>query len=474
MRTKLPIRLMTSIGNLAKTQLIHQIPHATSSLAATHQHVQPPVSFINPNFQSHIINSPILNNEYLERKPQVDEYIYDGKSESDEFYIYLAEIMKENRKNRLLKNILENYEDMDIRPPQKTAAPETPVDDTKQKAKKDEVEFVKDTNQKTDAPSGRVFTTPKSFSDFVFEELRKDFQKTPGLSMLFNLSENLIKKKVTLVLDGLFTVLAGKKGEVSEERAKNLAYHIKLLILAIVMFTIAEYCIKKYDDVKDKDGNVIENYLLIKDLYDKARLLALEGSRQMNSADGLKEVKERNENLLKLLRECANSDSDATAIDTGINHLRAVIDTVINNKSLERALEDIKIEKALQRKEEEGNPLATQLLEKKSAKGYKGTENALVDKIDKFNNIIKHKEEGAELKGKEVALKTAKIKELREETEKLEKKVMNNMLVTLGLFKPQHPKAIEQCNKARNELENVKTTSADDREIDDTLRMSVD
>ncbi|WP_237762042.1 hypothetical protein [Legionella santicrucis] len=334
-------------------------------------------------------------------------------------------------------------------------------------------DLVIDTKQKANDPTpAKKFTSAKAIQDEVFKEAKEHIQDYRPLLVLFNVSEGTLKKTSMPLFEGIYGAFADKDG-IPEDKAKAVLQLAKWLVLAIIAFALYEYVNKKLNEVKNLDAQAVANYSQAEDLYDKAILIAQECARQLNSINELTKNKDLNENLLKLLRECAASEEKDSVIGASINDLRAFVDSMVNNKPLERSQLDGKIERKLQSLEEH-NPLASMLLEKKGAKGYKGTENALQYQVDKFDNVIKHKKEGVELRQKEIQLKTDRIEELNKDTQKIETKINKNIFVRMGFFTPLHLTAISKCNESKDELKNIKIDKENDKEDDNNLRLSVD
>ncbi|KTD10718.1 hypothetical protein Lgra_1684 [Legionella gratiana] len=449
MRSKILQIAIRLAGQIAETQVIREAPIKNS----TQQSIPP----VNPIL---IPNQDKMNPNFI----PVD--ISDIAPLSN----IRKEIEREESKRTFQRDFEKFKEDMLTEGKQYSANNSAPLS-LDQKTHEVKVDPVSDTNQKTDQAPARRFTSAKGLQDEVFKKSKEQIQNHRPLLFLFNVFEGTLKKSSSHLFEGFYCAFADKDG-IPDEKAKSVLNLAKWLVLAIITFTLYEYFNKKLNEVKNLDAQALANYSQAKDLYDKAILLAQECVRQINSINELTKNKDLNENLLKLLKECADSEENNSILGMGINNLTAVIESVVNNKLLERALLDGKIERRLQSLEDQ-NPLASLLLEKKGAKGYKSTENALQYKVDTLDIIINHKKEGVELRQKEIQLNTDRIEELNSDTKKIEIKVHNNLFVRSGFFKPVHHTAIDKCEQCKEKLKNIKADNKEENKEDD-LRFSVD
>ncbi|VEB34727.1 Uncharacterised protein [Legionella sainthelensi] len=465
MRKRLIQTALRAAGQLVETQAhksapIQQLTHnLTSSNFTPHVNHEMNTNFYpqtNPVMHTNFI--PIFTPNFiptgLGMDPLAREIIQGVKREESkstllrDFEKYKEETLKEGEKHHVNNPIFFNNDQSKV----------DPVGDTKQK-----------TNETS---SAKKFTSAKALQDEVFKEAKEHIHDYKPLLMLFNVSEGTLKKTSMPLFEGIYAAFADKDG-IPEDKAKMVVELAKWVVLAIITFVLYEYITKKLNEVKNLDAQAVSNYSQAEALYNKSILIAQECVRQLNSINELTKNKDLNEKLLNLLRECAESEEKDSVIGAGVNNLRAIVDSVINNKPLERSLLDGKIERKLQSLEEQ-DPLASMLLEKKGAKGYKGTENALQYQVDKFDNVIKHKKEGLELRQKEIQLKTDRIEELKNDTQKIEAKIEKNLFVKIGFFKPLHPNTIAKCDQYKEELKGIKIDKENDKEEDNNLRLSVD
>ncbi|ARM35120.1 hypothetical protein B0B39_17095 [Legionella longbeachae] len=457
MRTKLLQTALRATEQLAKREAIksapiQQLTHNLTNTPFTH----PTNHLIIPNVM------PVEIPNFIHATPDADSLAK-----------FARELMEREKGEKTFKRDFEKYKEemqKERKPYQTNNSVELSND---QKANQPKVDPANDPKQENNEPSSaKKFTSAKAIQDEVFKEAKEHIEDYRLLLMLFNVSEGTLKKTSIPLFEGIYAAFADKDG-IPEDKAKAVVELAKWVVLAIIAFVLYEYVNKKLNEVKNLDAQAVANYAQAEALYHKSILLAQECVRQLTSINELSKNKDLNESLLKLLGECANSEENETVIGAGINNLRAVVDSLVNNKPLERSQLDGKIERKLQSLEEH-NPLASMLLEKKGAKGYKGTENALQYQIDKFDNIIKHKKEGLELKQREIRLKTDRIGELEKDTQKIEKIIGNNLLVEIGLFSPVHPNAIRKCNECKDELHSIKADKEDDNVENNNLRLSAD
>ncbi|KTD65210.1 hypothetical protein Lsan_0885 [Legionella santicrucis] len=340
------------------------------------------------------------------------------------------------------------------------------------KGGKEAQENVKDeTTPKMNDSSVKNIMSSKELQEKVFKEAKEHVKDNRGLLFFFNLVENPLKKVSSPLFDGLYTVFADKDG-IPDHKSQAVISLAKWIVLAILIYSLHQYYIKKYEEIEKMDKSVIARYAEVEELYDKAVLIIQECTRQLNLINELERDIELNLELLNLLDNCATSENDPDGYIAKFKvffktHTQARIDSVLHDKSFKTSKLDHKIERELKSREEH-NPLASKLLEAKGSKGFQGTKNALEDKILELDREIEHKKEGIVIKNKQIRLKTDKISEIREKTEKDEAIINKYLLVRFGIFTPQFPVIKKKCDELRNtEIENEEDNV-------DALRMSVD
>lgn len=469
-------RRMTSMSRIASMT----IPHYTS-----------PSPFINSNVMSYYTPahafSTSIHSYSSNIKNMIKEYISNDNELSEEEKSQLVnsaslevmELITNAPQNfKINRNLQEYYDNIDGHvsndPNPKTQEVKVnPTGDMPQ-GTNGAGENVKDEiTQKAKDSSVKNIMSSKELQEKVFREAKEHIQDNRGLLFSFNLVENTLKKVSSPLFDGLYTVFADKDG-IPEHKSNAVISSAKWIVLAILIYSLHQYYIKKYEEIEKMDKNVIARYAEVEELYDKAVLIAQECVRQLNSIQELERDIDLNLELLNLLDNCATSENDPDGYIAKFKvflkaHIQARIDSVLNDKSFKTSKLDHKIQRELKSREEH-NPLASKLLEAKGAKGFQGAKNALEDKIRELDREVTHKKEGIRIKNKQINLKKEQIREISEKTEKDEAKIMRNPLVRLGIFTPQFPVSKINCLSCKEELINTQKEEDDDA----ALRMSVD
>ncbi|KTD59100.1 hypothetical protein Lsan_2451 [Legionella santicrucis] len=326
--------------------------------------------------------------------------------------------------------------------------------------------------QQANEQTTKMFTSTRALQDEVFKLGKEHIQHSRLFLVAYNIFEGTLKKTSMPLFEVFYAMVADKDG-IPEEKVKSILNLAMWVVIGIIAFALYECIMKELNEIKTLDAQAVTNYSEAEKLYNQAILIAQECVRQLNSISELEEKKKRNENLLTLLKECTDIERSPSIIGAALNNLSAVIDSIVNNKPLKKAQLDCKIEQELQIREET-DPLASELLELKGAKGFKGTENILQCQIEETNQQIGHKKVGLKLKVKELRFKESQIHEINNNTEeKLEKQIQGKLFVKMGLFAPNylHYLAVkEQNNSLENKLNNKKSNKNDSEE-DNSLRI---
>ncbi|KTD62699.1 hypothetical protein Lsan_1766 [Legionella santicrucis] len=452
-------RRMTSMGRIATTTTIH----GTSPPPFIEPNVMPYTStraYSTADHSSHIKN---IIKECMDKDKELSE---EEKSQlvNSVLFEVTESITNAPRNFKINKSLQEYYDNIeggvsnDLNP----KVHELKGGNEAQGNVKDE------TTPKRKDSSVKNIMSSKELQEKVFKEAKEYVQDNRGLLFSFNLVENTLKKVSSPLFDGLYTVFADKDG-IPDHKSQAVINLAKWIVLAILIYSLHQYYIKKYEEIEKMDKSVIARYAEVEELYDKAVLIVQECTRQLNSINELERDIDLNLELLNLLDNCATSENDPDGYIAKFKvflktHFQARIDSVLNDKSFETSKLDHKIQRELKSREEH-NPLASKLLEAKGAKGFQGTKNALEDKIIELDRDVEHKKEGIVIKNKQINLKKEQIKEIYEKTEKDEAIIKKNPLVYWGIFTPQFPVIKKKCDELRieNEEDNV-----------DALRISVD
>ncbi|KTD10720.1 hypothetical protein Lgra_1686 [Legionella gratiana] len=298
----------------------------------------------------------------------------------------------------------------------------------------------------------KMYATPKSLQDKVFEEIKKTLPRE--LLRPFLLAEPFIRKSSMSVFETSFSLRAGPQG-VPETAVAPIIRNCGLMFAALILLTLYETYKSITKEINDSDNIAYNNFLETQFIYNEALPLLKDIFRQLELQNEFKKNKEFSQQLLTLLNKCAKDENN----DVIWSELRNMAQSFLNNKPLERVRQDNKIQQTLQHLEKQGNPLASKLLEIVEIRGFKNTKTKLENKIEKMDQKIKESEKIAQGLEEQFNNKLARIANKIAETEKEQEKMKKNLLIQCGFkeAKSLDPKILAQCNEIKEMLKANKT-----------------
>lgn len=286
----------------------------------------------------------------------------------------------------------------------------------------------------------------------TIEKVRSTLPDYAAFKIGFNTIEPSIRKSSQNLFEILYWAHKDKKGEIPQTEVDKIIQRSSLIVIGLVGLALYEYAKTKIDEIKSLDARVVANYSEVERLYNESLLMAQNIVAHIVRKDAVDKKTIEVDKLLELLDKCSKSQNDSPGIIIAFkNMLQAQLDSFINDKPIERALIDGKIQRELLSLGDE-DPNAAKLLELKGGRGFIGTENFLKEKAIDLKNQQEEKDRLIQAEKNQIDEITKKIQAKIEDTLEAQDELYKNLFVQYGLYQPKTLEIEQQCNFSEEQI----------------------